>query len=55
MNAKSVETPQDLPPQIAPGLDEQALLASAQAHIFRSCMDAKELTGPILERGGATL
>ena len=51
MNAKSVEATQGTPPQTEPGLDEQALLASAQAHIFRSRLDAKELTGPILERG----
>jgi 2,2-dialkylglycine decarboxylase (pyruvate) len=36
-------------------MDEQALLASAQTHLFRSRMDAKELTGPILERGAGSL
>jgi 2,2-dialkylglycine decarboxylase (pyruvate) len=55
MNAKSLEVTPGTPPQSAPGLDEQALLASAQAHIFRASMDAKELTGPILERGSGSV
>jgi 2,2-dialkylglycine decarboxylase (pyruvate) len=55
MNAKSLEVTPSTPPQSAPGLDEQALLASAQAHIFRASMDAKELTGPILERGSGSV
>jgi 4-aminobutyrate aminotransferase-like enzyme len=32
-------------------MDEQELLTSAQTHLFRARMDAKELTGPIVERG----
>jgi 2,2-dialkylglycine decarboxylase (pyruvate) len=36
-------------------MDEQELLASAQMHIFRARMDAKELTGLILERGSGSV
>lgn len=36
-------------------MDEQELLSSAQRHIFRARMDAKELTGPILERGSGSV
>jgi 2,2-dialkylglycine decarboxylase (pyruvate) len=36
-------------------MDEQELLASAQTHIFRARMDAKELRGPILERGSGSV
>jgi 2,2-dialkylglycine decarboxylase (pyruvate) len=35
-------------------MDEQDLLTSAQTHLFRASMDAKELTGPILERGAGS-
>src|SRR5919108_189760 len=36
-------------------MDERELLASADTHIFRARMDAKELTGPILERGSGSV
>ncbi|MGH8068934.1 MAG: aminotransferase class III-fold pyridoxal phosphate-dependent enzyme, partial [Candidatus Entotheonellia bacterium] len=36
-------------------MDEQELLTSAQTHLFRARMDAKELTGPILERGAGSM
>jgi 2,2-dialkylglycine decarboxylase (pyruvate) len=36
-------------------MDEQELLTSAQTHLFRASMDAKELTGPVLERGAGSL
>jgi 2,2-dialkylglycine decarboxylase (pyruvate) len=36
-------------------VDEQELLSSAQTHLFRARMDAKELTGPILERGAGSV
>lgn len=36
-------------------MDEQELLSSAQQHVFRARMDAKELTGPILERGSGSI
>jgi 2,2-dialkylglycine decarboxylase (pyruvate) len=55
MKVQALEATQETPPPIAPGLDEQALLASAQAHIFRASMDAKEVTGPILERGAGSV
>src|SRR5690554_3455152 len=36
-------------------MDEQELLSSAQAHLFRASMDAKEVTGPILEHGSGSM
>jgi 2,2-dialkylglycine decarboxylase (pyruvate) len=36
-------------------MDEQSLLASAQSHLFHASMDAKALTGPILERGAGSV
>ena len=55
MNAQPVESTQGTSPSTEPRLDERALLASAQAHVFRASMDAKELTGPILERGAGSV
>jgi 2,2-dialkylglycine decarboxylase (pyruvate) len=55
MNAQPVESTQGAPPSTEPRLDERALLASAQAHVFRASMDAKELAGPILERGAGSV
>jgi 2,2-dialkylglycine decarboxylase (pyruvate) len=36
-------------------MDEQALLTSAQTHLFRASMDTKEVNGPILERGTGSM
>jgi 2,2-dialkylglycine decarboxylase (pyruvate) len=36
-------------------MDEQELLTSAQPHLFSAGMEAKELTGPVLERGAGPL
>lgn len=55
MNAQPVESTQGPQPSPEPRLDERALLASAQAHVFRASMDATDLTGPILERGAGSL
>src|SRR5918999_3309142 len=55
MNAQPVDATPQAPAPSASGLEEQALLASARAHIFRASMDATELTGPILERGAGSV